>query len=485
MLNHSDTTHARYDINAPGYWDERSLETELSRVYDICVGCRLCWNLCPSFPALFDAMDAQGQRKRDAAQAAGKVGAAQARADYLDLPEGEHTAQASVESEFVGDVDQLTAKERWDVVDLCYQCKLCDPICPYTPDKEHHFALDFPRLMLRAQAVRTKKRGRIKAADKFLSNTDFTGWLGARFGWAINLANRIGIARWFMEKILGIARKRQLPAFARTPFKKWFDRYPLEQATGAKHKAALFVTCYTDANDPIVAQAAVKILEHNGVEVVVPPQQCCGAPYLSPGDFDGFKKQATPNVLEMSKWIDKGYTVVVTGPPTCSLTLRDDTVYLKDGKNSALAAMVDKVAANTKDISQFLMEMHKAGDLKTDFGQSLGTISYHLSCHLKAQRIGYKSRDLLKLVPDTQITVVDKCSGMDGGWGMKAEFFEASMAVADKLVKKIENSPAEHTCSDCTLAGLQIAQASDGRLQPDHPVVLLAQAYGLLENGKG
>jgi len=157
MLNHSYTENAIYDINNPLYWDDKSLQNEMDRVYDICLGCRLCFNLCPSFPSLFNAIDEVGDKKREEAEKQGRVEKEIIRDDYLDLPEGEHASEASIEVEFRGEVTDLTKEQKWEVVDLCYQCKLCDPICPYTPGKEHEFQLDFPKLMTRAQAIRSKK----------------------------------------------------------------------------------------------------------------------------------------------------------------------------------------------------------------------------------------------------------------------------------------------------------------------------------------
>ena len=178
MLNHSNTDNTIYDITNPLYWDKDSFYQEMDRVYDICIGCRLCFNLCPSFPSLFDSIDGAGTRKREKAERAGLIDKQTKRVDYLDLPEGSHASEASVEVKFRGEVSDLTEAERWDVVDLCYQCKLCDPVCPYTPGKDHEFQLEFPKLMTRAQAIRSKERG-IKTSDKFLANTDFAGKLGS------------------------------------------------------------------------------------------------------------------------------------------------------------------------------------------------------------------------------------------------------------------------------------------------------------------
>jgi len=307
MINHSDTSNTVYAITNPLYWDKGSFDKEMDRVFDVCIGCRLCFNLCPSFPSLFDAVDTAGIQKRTVAESEGRVEKQTEREEYLDLPEGEHASEASIEVEFRGEVSDLTSDQRWEVVDLCYQCKLCDPVCPYTPDKDHEFQLDFPKLMTRAQAIRTKEKG-VKNSDKFLANTDFTGKVGSVFGPLLNMANRISIARWFMEKFVGIHRHRILPIFQTNTFQKWFKKHK-NPVSEPQDKVVIFGTCFTNAHDVEVGKAAVAILEHNNIECVYPPQQCCGAPYLSPGDFDGFKKQAQPNVDELSKWIDDGYKI--------------------------------------------------------------------------------------------------------------------------------------------------------------------------------
>ena len=475
MLDHSNTDNAVYDIKNEKYWDNESLYSEMDRVYDICIGCRLCFNLCPSFPSLFNSIDDAGKRKRDLAEIEGRVEKEVEKDEYLDLPEGEHASEASIEVEFRGEVTDLTESERWEVVDLCYQCKLCDPVCPYTPGKEHEFQLDFPKLMTRAQAIRTKKRG-VKINDIFLSNTDFTGRVGSLFSPILNYFNSISIVRWMMQKMIGIHSERILPKFNGSTFKNWFDRHntlikkPID-------KVVIFGTCFTNAHDVELGKAAVKILEHNNIECVFPPQQCCGAPYLSPGDFDGFQNQANPNIEELYDWVEKGYKIVVTGPPTCSLTLKKEYPdYI------GLDQKVKTISENTFDISEYLVFLHKKEMLKTEFKNSLGTINYHVSCHLKAQRMGFKGRDVLRLVPDTKINLVNQCSGMDGGWGMKSEFFDESIKVAERCVNDLNQKEHDTVCSDCSLASHQLKQASNGELNPSHPIIELYKAYGFEKN---
>ncbi len=236
----------------------------------------------------------------------------------------------------------------------------------------------------------------------------------------------------------------------------------------------IFGTCFTNTHDVELGKAAIEILEYNDIECIYTPQQCCGAPYLSPGDFEGFKKQARPNVIELIKWVNKGYKIVVTGPPTCSLTLKMEYPdYLGLDEN------VRKISENIFDISEYLVHLHKKKKLKIDFKNKIGTVNYHVSCHLKAQKMGFKGRDILKLVPDTKVNLVNRCSGMDGGWGMKTEYFEESMKIAERCANDIGKKEANKVCSDCSLASHQLKQASNNRMIPTHPILELRKAYGL------
>ena len=475
MLDHSNTDNTIYDIKNSKYWDKKSLYAEMDRVYDICIGCRLCFNLCPSFPSLFNSVDGVGTKKREIAEKEGRVEKEIIKDNFLDLPEGEHASEASIEVEFRGEVTDLSDSEKWEVVDLCYQCKLCDPVCPYTPGKEHEFQLDFPKLMTRAQAIKTKERG-VKINDLLLSRTDLAGKIGSIFAPIINFLNRIKFLRWVMDKTIGIHANRKLPEFSGDTFQKWFSNYK-SIVNNPIDKVAIFGTCFTNSYDIDLGKAAVRILEHNNIECVYPPQQCCGAPYLSPGDFDGFKKQTSPNINELNNWVNQGYKIVVTGPPTCSLTLKKEYPdYL------GLNEKIKNISENTFDISEYLVYLNKEKKLKTDFKNSLGTINYHVSCHLKAQRMGFKGRDILRLVPDTKVNLINQCSGMDGGWGMKSEFFDESIKVADRCVNDLNQKEHDTVCSDCSLASHQLKQASNGEMNPSHPVIELYKAYGFEKN---
>ena len=263
-----------------------------------------------------------------------------------------------------------------------------------------------------------------------------------------------------------------LPVFQNETFKDWIKKN-VSNSVDPIDKVVIFGTCFTNAHDIEVGKAAVKILDHNNVEYIYPKQQCCGAPYLSPGDFDNFEKQAKPNIDEMYQWVKNGYKIIVTGPPTCSLTLKKEyNDYLNYKKKS------EAISKNTYDISEYFVYLNKKKLLKTDFKNSIGSVNYHVSCHLKAQKMGFKGRDVMRIVPDTKVNLINRCSGMDGGWGMKEEFFEESMKVADRCVNDLNQKEVDSVCSDCSLASHQIKQASNGKTNTSHPILELYKAYG-------
>jgi len=418
-----------YDIRSPEYLDENAVEKEMRRVFDICHGCRRCLPLCPSFPDLFDRIDNNPTQE----------------------------------------VEGLTSLDMRSVVDLCYQCKLCYNHCPYHPP--HRWMLDFPRLMLRARASRAAKEG-VSFQDRILGMVDTMGRLGSLFAPLSNWVNRIRLNRILVEKVMGIHRDRNLPEYRRQTFSKWFRRRARKGAAAAvapKGKVAIFATCSVDYNEPGIGRATVEVLERNGIDVSMPAQRCCGMPFLDGGDLKSALELARANVASLVKAVDEGRDIVVPGP-TCSFTFKNEYPHMLGTEEAA------RVAAHTYDICEYLMKLHKEGRLDTSFKAPVGKVAYHLPCHLKAQNIGYKSRDLMALIPGVEVEMVDHCSGIDGTWGFKTEYFDLSLKVAAPLIEKIGAARPDVTASDCPLAGMQIEKGRGAK--PLHPIQIVRKAYG-------
>ncbi|MFQ5903807.1 MAG: heterodisulfide reductase-related iron-sulfur binding cluster, partial [Candidatus Binatia bacterium] len=222
--------------------------------------------------------------------------------------------------------------------------------------------------------------------------------------------------------------------------------------------------------------ACVEVLEKNGIRVACPEQRCCGMPFLDGGDIEATKNSARANVDSLHALVREGYDVVVPGP-TCSYMLKREYPMLLKGDAG------QGVAARTFDICEYLMGLHSGGRLDTSFVRGMGRVAYQIPCHLRAQNIGYKSRDLMQLIPDTTVHLIEKCSAIDGTWGLKQQYYDLSMKVAEPLLREIRESRPDWTASDCPLARLQIKQGVGER--PLHPVQVLQMAYGLDRGTRG
>ena len=417
------------EFDSQSFWDASQLDTELKRVADICNGCRRCYNLCPSFNDLFERLD-----------------------------------QEAID----GDAEKLAGKDFKSITDLCYQCKLCFNHCPYTPP--HRWEIDFPRLMLRSKAVETKATGQSRQ-DRLLGQVDRLGRLGTLFAPVVNWLNRNRLNRWLLEKFLGIHRDRVLPNYATQTFRAWFDqRKAGTPPANGSSKVALFHTCTVNYQEPAIGQAAVRVLEKNGIHVGVPEQRCCGMPFLDGGDIESTKNNARANIESLSRFVQQGYDIVVPGP-TCSYMLKREYPAMIAGEAA------QKVAEKTLDICEYLMRLHSEGKLSTSFTKAMGQIAYQIPCHLRAQNIGFKSRDLMELIPGTSVQLIEKCAAIDGTWGLKRQYFDLSLKVAEPLLREIRGGNPDLTVSDCPLAGLQIEQAL--KRKSVHPIQVLERAYGL------
>jgi glycerol-3-phosphate dehydrogenase subunit C len=436
---------ATYDPTDPKYFDPGALREELDRVFDLCHGCRLCFNLCPSFPTLFDFIDAKD-----------------------------------------GDVAALSDGEHRQVVDECYQCKLCYVKCPYVPP--HEWELDFPRLMSRVHAVRQKQLvpAKERLTDQFLGRTDALGRVSVAAAPLVNWATGTpgSLARRVMEKTAGLASQRLLPPYAKQRFTTWFKkRRGRAAAFGHEGTVSVFPTCFVEYMEPDIGRAIVEVYEHNGVECVLPEgTKCCGAPWLHSGRVDEFTKAARRNVAALAAEVRAGRDIVVAQPTCAYVVKRDYPIYVKGPE-------ADLVAAHTFDPAEYLMRRQRdAGDpftLRHEFpgrqdGTVPDTVTYHVACHLQAQNAGLRSRDLLK-VAGVKCSLVQRCSGIDGTWGYRAENYELARKVARPLGREIEAAGNDTVCGDCHLANGSILQETG--TQPVHPMRLMARAYALSDSG--
>jgi Fe-S oxidoreductase len=324
-------TTPTYNPNDTRYWDAEDLLAEEQRQFEVCDGCRLCWNLCDAFPALFDAADAVDNQMHK--------------------------------------LDQSTFDH---INELCFQCKLCWVVCPYT--EPHEFNLDLPALLERANFIRAKKNG-IPMAKKLIGDQDRLAKLaGGPAAPMTNFANKFKPSRKIVGVMMNVHDDAILPEYHATTFTSWFkknygDGFKPEAPT---KKVALFTSCTVNYNEPEIGKACVRVFEHNHVEVIVPEQRCCGMPLADIGDYDGAVKKMDFNLARLSALVDEGYDIVVP-MPTCTLVLRED--YPTRAENEA----AKKVAEHTFEFGHYLTNLAREKVLLRDFQYGLGKIGFHVA----------------------------------------------------------------------------------------------------------
>ncbi|MDT3706646.1 MAG: heterodisulfide reductase-related iron-sulfur binding cluster [Thiobacillus sp.] len=426
------------DWKNPDFYNEEKLNHELERVFDICHGCRRCVSLCTAFPTLFDLIDDSSTME----------------------------------------VDGVAKSDYWKVVDECYLCDLCYMTkCPYVPP--HPWNLDFPHTMLRAKAIKFRKGG-TNFRDKLLSSTDLMGKLAAIpvVAQVVNASLKNKPIRKMVDGVLKIHPDRKLPQYDSAKFRataKPRNDFPVKDGDKTPGKVAIYSTCYVNYNEPGIGHDLVKLLTHNEIpHVLVEKEACCGMPKLELGDFDAVERLKEINIPHLAKLAREGYAIL-TAIPSCTLMYKKELplIFPHD-------ADVQAVKEAMWDPFEYLMARNADGLLKTDFTRPLGKVSYHVPCHQRVQNIGNKTRDALQLA-GAEVTLVERCSGHDGTWGVKTEYFEKSMKIGKPVFRQMAEPAPDYVSSDCAIAARHILQGMGEAVtaQKQHPITLLRIAYGL------
>ena len=433
------------DWTNPDFYDEQKLDDELRRVFDICHGCRRCFNLCDSFPKLFDLIDASETEELDA----------------------------------VASVDFKPVVDACTLCDMCFMTK-----CPYVPP--HEFNLDFPHLMLRYRAVE-KHKGKDKLVSRELAKTDRNGKLAAPVAplanWATNTSN--GMTRGIMEATLGIDKHAALPKYQSKSLVSRTAENPLQinkDAPAFGRKAVIYATCFGNYNNPKTGEATRKVLAKNGIETEVVYPGCCGMPLMEQGDLAGVVENAKKVSAELGTWIDKGYDVIAL-VSSCALMLKFEWPLLAPGNEA-----VEKLSKATFDVAEYVMEFAKKEGMAEGMQPICESDAMHLACHARAQNMGATGAEILRLIPDADVKVVERCSGHGGSWGIMKGNYETALKVGKPAAKTAFTSNAKYIASECPLAAEHLMQGIE-KLDADavksrkalHPIELLAKSYGLTE----
>jgi glycerol-3-phosphate dehydrogenase subunit C len=430
------------DWSNPDFIDPVKLDAEVRRQFDVCHGCRRCFNLCESFPRLFDLVDATG----------------------------------------ADEVHAVKSEDFKSVVDACTLCDMCFLTkCPYVPP--HQFNIDFPHLMVRYRAAERAHKGE-SFVDAQLTETDRNGKL---FGlmpdianWATRRGN--GLTRPLMETAAGIDANVELPKFhGKTLMARAKADPPAVNATAPAHgrKVTVFATCFANYNNPDIGTAALKVLAHNGVDVEMAYPGCCGMPKLEQGDLAAVAQQAKKISAALKPHVDAGRDIVAL-IPSCALMMKFEwPLIVPDDPN------VKALAQATFDISEYIVGIAAKEGLAPGLSAVPGGVALHLACHARAQNMGAKGAELLRLIPDTELTVVERCSGHGGSWGVHKKNFAVASKYGKTTAKRLADSKRTYLASECPLAGKHLAQLME-TVDPNspqvehshHPVQIVAKAYG-------
>lgn len=362
-------------------------------------------------------------------------------------------------------VSELAKEEVKSIADLCVNCHQCRVECPAS--------VDIPKLMVEAKAQFFAING-LKLSDWLLVRLDLLYEFAGKMPRLTNMMIRNRFARWVMDRLLGIAEGRKLPRFANRTFLRWASRNRLSKSPKQSgRKVAYFVDAYANWNDPELGRAFIKILQHNGVEVIVPQnQEVSGMSLISDGAVGRAKKLAQRNIEQFAELVRQGFTVVTT-EPSAALALSHEYRYLVDDSESQL------LADNTVDACSFLWQMHQSGELELDFSPINSSLGYHLPCHQRALGEGTPAIQLLRLIPSLHVELIEKgCSGMAGTFGLKRKNYRRSLRTGFALIDAMRSPSIVAGSTECSTCKIQMEH---GTAKPTiHPIKILALGYGLM-----
>jgi len=434
----------------PDFTDAEKLDKEMRRIFDICHGCRRCFNLCDSFPRLFDLIDSNPTE--------------------------------DVEGVKSGDFPKIV--EACTLCDMCFMTK-----CPYVPP--HAFNVDFPHLMLRHR-VAEAKNGKKDFTARQLAEMDRNGRLARIVSPVINWASQQdnGLTRPLMDSVLGIDRRAPLPKFHTRTFVAVDRGDPVSPNRNApafgKRKAAIYATCFVNYNKPATGLAARAVLNHLGIETRVAYPGCCGMPFLEQAELERVAENAARVSAELVKLIDAGYDIV-TPTASCGLMLKFEWPLIVP-ENEDVKRLADAVF----DIDEYVVDIAKKEGLPAGLRPLKEGVTVHLACHARAQNMGPKAAEMLRLIPETKVDVIERCSGHGGTFGVVKPTYEVGVKVGRPVFRAAAEQANGHIASDCPLAGAHIVKntqelaSKDGKTLParaaEHPIEIFARAFGLMES---
>jgi Fe-S oxidoreductase len=293
----------------------------------------------------------------------------------------------------------------------------------------------------------------------------------------VNAAKNSPAMRKAASRLLDIHPQAHLPDFHRNTLRKRLKNHQAGgiraiEAGPTRGRVALFATCYCNFNEPGIGEDLVAVFEHNGIPVeLTEKESCCGMPKLEQGDLETVNKLRQKNIPQLVRLIDEGLDIVAA-VPSCVLMFKQELPLMFPDDEDIL-----KVKRHIFDPFEYLLHRHKAELLSTEFRQGLGTVAWHVPCHQRVQNIGPKTKQVLSLIPGTEINAIERCSGHDGTYGVRNDTWAKSQKIARPVINRAKKMEADYLVSDCPMAATQIADGLDLKNAETNPMSLLRKAY--------
>ena len=356
------------------------------------------------------------------------------------------------------------------LADLCFHCHQCRVECPAS--------VDIPKLMIESKAQHVETNG-LGFVDRWMTRLDLVAAIAGKMPRIANWCLKNRRVRWFLEKTLGLAQGRKLPAFSNRSFMRWAIRQRLHKPTRSKRRKVLyFVDQYVNWHNPLLGRAMVEVLRHHGIEIYIPTDQTIShMAKIAAGDVQSARKLLRPTIRLLSEAIRQGYEIITT-EPAAAMCLKHEYRNLWDNEDTKL------IAENSHEACSYLLKLHDANELQLDLRPLQLSVVYHHPCHNRALDPENSGRKLLELIPG--VTVQDAaagCSGMAGIYGLKKENYRTSLRIGWNLVSTMQQTQAQIGSTECSSCKLQMEQAV--RAPTVHPIAIMAYAYGRIpEVGK-
>ena len=346
-----------------------------------------------------------------------------------------------------------------EALKYCLNCKRCEVACPSN--------VKIGDIIQAARIKHSKKKPKLR--DMLLANTDIMGTLATPFAPLVNPILGLKATKYVLDKTLQIDRNRTFPKYAFGTFESWYKKHAKKEQEKYPEQLSYFHGCYVNYNNPQLGKDLIKVMNALNIGVqLLSKEKCCGVALISNGLINQAKKQASVNIEAIRESVHKKKRPVIATSSTCTFTIRDEHPHLLDIDN-------EDVKEDVELATRYIYRLLSQTDKKLKVSDKKIKVAYHTPCHMEKLGWAYYSIELLKLIPNIELTVLDpNCCGIAGTYGFKKENYETSQAIGNPLFKQIAASDIDYVVSDCETCKWQIEMSTEAKCE--HPISILARA---------